>query len=57
MEKEGKNKNKHLDLLQSVLGHPQDQYTITRPIHNLKTLAQIETEISVINFFVREKEK
>ena len=35
------------------------QYTwpSTRRIQNLKTLAQIETEISVIKKIVREKEK
>ena len=48
MEKEGKNNNKHLDLLIHV-------YIIYLAIHkahtNLKTLSQIEIEISVIDFF------
>ena len=54
MEEEGKNNNKHLDVFLYI--YIQYTWPSTRRIQSLKTLAQIETEISVIaEFFVREK--
>ena len=50
MEKEGKNKSQHLDFLShNILGHSQGR--------NLKTLALIEAEKSVIEIYIGEKEK